>query len=183
MSCGRPAMVFCGLWDMAMPCLWNAGELMRRQVQVHSGTHGRARLRIPCPLATMTCPQERSQCQWRTGYHASPMVAPRRGGSVERCSWRQPNDVMYLKVIRYGCAYGSRAVDLGMSLSSSGRATFKREWEDKETCLEYRGVLNGVLLKCQTSARRIRSTPGLAGRGHAVLSPLAINRDSVGNEP
>jgi hypothetical protein len=59
---------------------------------------------------------------------------------------------MCLKVIRYGCEHCSCAVDLRMSLSSSGRATFKREWEDKDTCLEYRCVLNGVFEMSNISA-------------------------------
>jgi hypothetical protein len=75
-----------------------------------------------------------------------------KGGSLKEHSWHEPNDVMCLKVIRYGCEHCSRAVDLGMSLSSSGGATFKREWKDKDMCLEYRCVLNGVFEMSNISA-------------------------------
>jgi FemAB-related protein (PEP-CTERM system-associated) len=66
------------------------------------------------------------------------------GASLKEYLRCEPNDPVYWEVIRYGCQQGFRDVDFGRSLAESGGATFKREWGARETCLEYRYLLNGA---------------------------------------
>jgi len=102
-------------------------ECMCRRVQTCSGTHGRARSRILCPLATMICPPR-----------TEPLSMSDRKRSRGTPPWRLTQEVLVASTERRD-VLGSDKIwlrarlsccCLGRSLTSSRRATFKREWED-----------------------------------------------------